>query len=64
MNRRRLFSHYFENQKGLSPILIVLLLAILGIGGYLFYTNYSNNRRGLFSDENRTKSAPVYQQTT
>ena len=29
-------------QKGLAPILIVLLIA-LGIGGYLIYTNYSNN---------------------
>ena len=31
------------NQKGFVPILIVILIA-LGIGGYLIYTNYSNNR--------------------
>ena len=32
-------------QKGLTPILIVLVITILGIGGYFVYTtNYSNNR--------------------
>ncbi len=31
------------NQKGLAPILIVLIVAAL-VGGYLIYTNYSNNR--------------------
>ncbi len=30
-------------QKGFAPILVVLLIA-LGIGGYLIYTNYSNNQ--------------------
>ena len=29
-------------QKGLAPILIILLIA-LGIGGYLYFTSYSNN---------------------
>jgi hypothetical protein len=31
-------------QKGLAPILIVLLVAILGIGGVFAYRNYSNNK--------------------
>lgn len=30
-------------QKGLAPILVALLIAV-AIGGYLVYTNYSNNR--------------------
>ncbi len=30
-------------QKGFAPILIVLLIAVLAIGGYFVYTNYSNN---------------------
>lgn len=32
-----------NKQKGLAPILIVILIA-LGISGFLIYTNYSNNR--------------------
>lgn len=36
------------NQKGLAPILIVLLIAVAaGIGGYLFYTNYAQDRTKL-----------------
>ena len=31
------------SQKGLAPILIVLLMALV-VGGYLVYSNYSNNR--------------------
>lgn len=31
-------------QKGFVPILIVLLIAILGVGEYFAYTNYSNSQ--------------------
>lgn len=42
------------SQKGLAPILIVFLIA-LAVGGYLIYSNYSNNR---------TKFPPTQQQIT
>lgn len=42
------------NQKGIAPILIVILLAAALIGGYLVYTNYSNLSREN-SRDNRTK---------
>lgn len=45
-------------QKGFAPILIVLLIAVVGIGGYLIYTNYSNDR------SNQTKSSPTPVVTT
>lgn len=32
------------NQKGLAPILIVVLIAVALVGGHFIYTNYSNNR--------------------
>lgn len=44
-------------QKGFAPILIVLLIA-LGIGGYLIYTNYSNNQTKPVSNSKATVSSP------
>lgn len=41
-------------QKGFTPILIVLLVAVLGIVGYFIYTNYSNSQ---------SKTEPVVTQT-
>lgn len=32
------------NQKGLAPILIIIILAASLVGGYLVYINYSNNQ--------------------
>lgn len=43
-------------QKGIAPILIILLIAA-AIGGYLVYTNYSNLSR-VKSRDNRTKVTP------
>lgn len=30
--------------KGLAPMLVIFLIAVVAIGGYLVYTNYSSNR--------------------
>lgn len=35
------------SQKGLAPILIVIILAAALVGGYLVFTSYSNNRTKL-----------------
>ena len=46
------------NQKGFAPTLIVLLIAI-GIGGYLLYTNYSNNQyKGVAQNTPVTSQTP------
>ena len=38
------FAYAQYKQKGFAPILIVLLVAVLAVGGYFVYTNYSNNQ--------------------
>lgn len=46
-----------DKQKGLAPILIVFLIAA-AVGGYLVYTNYSNNRNKIVSQQT-VQSTPV-----
>lgn len=49
------------NQKGFTPILIVLLIAV--IGGYLFFTNYSNSRTKIES-QNQVVTSKTTQSTS
>lgn len=46
------------NQKGLAPILIVILIAV-ALGGYLLYSNYSNNRTKINPLQPTTQATPV-----
>lgn len=43
MNTQKVSPRPTRVEAGLAPILIAILIA-LGVGGYLVYTNYSNNR--------------------
>ena len=62
-NPERTLSLSKGESKGFAPILIVLLIAILGIGGYFVYTNYSNLSQEK-SRDNRTKTVVQTQQAT
>ncbi len=47
-----------KSQKGLAPILIIFLIA-LAVGGYLLYSNYSDNQTKTVSVLTTTNTAPV-----